>query len=262
MSKSENTTGGSTLQTVSRAMAVLRCFSGGDRTLSLAELTKLMDLNKVTVFRLATTLVTEGVLAFDKEASRYRVSYGLIALGRKLLDGDGLRDTAHAFMEKARLQTRETICLSVREQWDQVVVHAMPSPQPVRYVLEVASRGPVYNGAAGQCLIAKMSETELNKLVSETGLVPTSDNSVTSIEPLTTKLTSICKDGYAISHGERISGAAATAAPIYDGEGNIIASLSIIMPKTRATGTHLTNCIRVVQETAGTISGELKSSTK
>ena len=56
----EKEQGTNILQTVSRAVAVLRCFEGGTQVLSLSELTKRMGLNKVTVFRLAATLVHEG----------------------------------------------------------------------------------------------------------------------------------------------------------------------------------------------------------
>ncbi len=245
------------LQTVARAIQLLRCFEGGKEVLSLADLTRIMGLNKVTVFRLASTLVAEGLLVHDRESSRYRMSFGVIALGRELLDRDGLRDCAHRHMESSRSRTDETVCLSVREAWDQVVIHTLPSRQPVRYVLEVASRGRIYNGAAGQCLMVDMPDHELEALIAETGLEPSTAESIVLQENLLQKLTGICRHGYGMSVGERIVDAAAVAAPVHGEKGSVVASLSIVMPRSRADRTHLHNCAAVAAEAAQTISREI-----
>ena len=248
--------GGSTLQTVSRAFEVLRCFDGGEKVLSLGEVTALLGYNKVTVFRLCNTLVNEGVLAYDKQATRYRISFGLITLGRKLLQLDGLTDTAHESMEEARQKTNETVCLSVREHFEQVVVHSLPSSQPVRYVLEVGSRGSLYNGAAGQCLLVNQTQNELENMIRQNGFSLTTDNSVGSIDKLLTKIEFIQKNGYGISRGERIAEAAAVASPIFASNGSVVGVLSIVMPETRAEKNHLLDCAKVVIATAQKISND------
>ncbi len=252
----KKTGGGSTLQTVERAVQVLRCFEGGEKSLSLGELTKLLGLNKVTVFRLANTLLLEGLLAYDKEKARYRISFGLVSLGRKLLDLDGLRDAAHQAMEEARSLTNETICLSIQERGEQVVVYSLPSQQPVRYVLEIGSRGTIFNGAAGQCLLVGKTEIELEKMLEGNGFVHTSDTSITSMKALLEKINFIKSNGYCLSHGERIAEAAAAAAPIYAPDHSVAGVLSIVMPENRASQELLDGYGKVATDTAKKISEE------
>jgi len=252
----KNGAAGSTLQTVERAVEVLRCFEGGEKTFSLPELTAALGYNKVTVFRLANTLVSEGLLAYDRDKLRYRVSFGLIALGRKLLDLDGLRDSAQAAMQDAREATTETICLSIQERYDQVVVYALPSLQPVRYVLEIGSRGAIFNGAAGQCLLANKSRGELSNMIENDGFSLSTDNSISSLDALVDKVEFIQKNGFCISRGERIAAAAAGAAPIYGPDGTVAAVLSIVMPEMRADESHLNKCAEVAKEAALKISKE------
>lgn len=252
----KNGAAGSTLQTVERAVEVLRCFEGGEKTFSLPELTAVLGYNKVTVFRLANTLVSEGLLAYDRDKLRYRVSFGLIALGRKLLDLDGLRDSAHLAMEEARDVTNETICLSILERFDQVVVYSLPSLQPVRYVLEIGSRGSVFNGAAGQCLLANKSKEDLSKMLESDGFSLSTDHSISSLDELFDKILFIQKNGFCISRGERIAVAAAGAAPIYGPDGSVAAVLSVVMPEMRADESHLNKCAEVAKAAALKISKE------
>lgn len=259
MTEDKAKSGGSTLQTVSRAIEVLRCFDGGEKVLSLGEITALLGYNKVTVFRLCNTLAMEGVLAYDKKSARYRIAFGLITLGRKLLQLDGLRDTAHESMEEARQKTNETICLSVREHYEQVVVHSLPSAQPIRYVLEIGSRGSLYSGAAGQCLLVNQTQGELEDMTRQKGFPLTTDNSIGSIDKLHNKIEFIQKNGYGLSRGERIAEAAAVASPIFAPDGSVVGVLSIVMPETRAGKTHLLECAKVVVATAQKISNDFVS---
>ncbi|MBL4908105.1 MAG: IclR family transcriptional regulator [Sneathiella sp.] len=256
MGDDKKSAAGSTLQTVQRAVEVLRCFEGGEKSLSLGELTKILGLNKVTVFRLANTLAVEGLLAYDKEKARYRVSFGLVTLGRKLLDLDGLRDSAHQAMEDARSLTNETICLSIQERGEQVVVYSLASQQPVRYVLEIGSRGSIFNGAAGQCLLVSKTQAELEKMLEGTGFSNTTDHSITNMDALLDKIKYINTHGYGISHGERIAEAAAAAAPIYAPDRSVVGVVSIVMPENRANQKLLDECGEIATKTAKKISEE------
>jgi DNA-binding IclR family transcriptional regulator len=147
----------------------------------------------------------------------------------------------------------------VREGWEQVVIQVQPSLQPVRYVFEVASRGPIYNGAAGQAILAHLADEEVERLVAETGLAPTTDNSIASVKQLHEKLESIREQGFGVSFGERIPEAASAAAPVFGANGDVKAALSIVMPLSRATERHIGECARVAKRAAGQVSDELKN---
>lgn len=245
------------LQTVSRAVEVLRCFEGGSLDLSLKELTERMALNKVTVLRLARTLDTEGLLVHDTRTGLYRLSFGCIGLARKLLDRDGLFDCALSYMEEARNLTKETVCLIVREKWGRVVTHTLPSFQPVRFVLEVGDRRPLHLGAAGQCLISGLSTSELETLLAQVNDQTDREYYGISAPEVRKRLESFKGRGWAIGRGEWSAEAAGAAAPIYASDGTIRGAISVVMPITRATDDYMETCARIAKKAAIKTSNEL-----
>ncbi len=245
-----------TLQTVSRAVAVLRTFEGGSLDLSLKELTERMGLNKVTVLRLARTLVMEGLLVHDSRTGLYRLSFGCIGLARKLLDRDGLSDCALPFMEEARELTNETVCLIVREEGDRVTTHTLPSFQPVRFVLEVGDRRPVYLGAAGQCLISGLSDGQIETLLQQADQSELEKYGVAGDE-VRARLGRVRERGWAVGRGEWSAEAAGAAAPIKSPDGTIRGAISIVMPVSRASDDYMASCAKTAREAAAKTSKEL-----
>jgi len=246
-----------TLQTVSRAVAVLRCFEGGSLDLSLKELTERMALNKVTVLRLGRTLVKEGLLVHDSRTGLYRLSFGCIGLARKLLDRDGLFDCALPFMEEARERTDETVCLIVREELYRVATHTLPSFQAVRFVLEVGDRRPVHLGAAGQCLISDLSESDLATLLAQVNDQTVMEEFGISEPEARQRLDRVREQGWAVGRGEWSAEAAGAAAPIRASDGSIRGAISVVVPVTRAADDYMENCARIAKEAAIKTSNEL-----
>lgn len=246
-----------TLQTVSRAVEVLRCFEGGTLDLSLKELTERMGLNKVTVLRLARTLTKEGLLVHDSRTRLYRLSFGCIGLARKLLDRDGLFDCALPFMEEVRKQTNETVCLIIREENDRVNTHTLPSFQSVRFVLEVGDRRPVYLGAAGQCLVSELSEDLIDNLMEQANDEMVLENYGITITEARERINLVRNRGWAIGRGEWSVEAAGAAAPIHASDGSVRGAISVVMPVTRATDSYMERCALLAKDAAVKTSKEL-----
>lgn len=59
--------------TLAHGMALLRCFTPFDPSLSNGELARRTGLSKATVSRLSYTLELIGLLRFDAEARQYRL---------------------------------------------------------------------------------------------------------------------------------------------------------------------------------------------
>jgi len=246
-----------TLQTVSRAVSMLRIFDGGSLDLSLKELTERMGLNKVTVLRLARTLVKEGLLVHDSRTGLYRLSFGCIGLARKLLSRDGLFDCAQPFMEEARDRTSETVCLIVREEKDRVTTHTLASFQPVRIILDVGDRRPVYLGAAGQCLISGLSTPQLDALLPQTDDDPELQRYGVTLSIIHERREQVQKRGWAVGQGEWLPDAAGAAAPVVAQDGTVKGAISIVLPRSRATDEYLENCAKIAREAALKTSEEL-----
>lgn len=246
-----------TLQTVSRAIELLRCFEEGRLTLSLAELTRRMGLNKVTVFRLAATLEAEGLLNKDPGTGAYSISFKLLSLGRALLNPAGLITQAHPIVKAAQEKTGETAIVNLRERQHVVVVHEIMSPMPVRYSLGVGYRADLRFGAASLAILAFLETGEIGPILAEP-IPRRADGSRVSAEQLRIALDEIRNNGFAVTDSQRERDAAGFAAPFFDADGVVIGSLSVVMPVSRSrVKKHSQLCAKTVRRAARDLTARL-----
>lgn len=223
-------TGG--LQTVSRAALVLRCFDEGRTVLTLAELTRRTELNKATTFRLAETLVAEGLLDKDPDSGVYSVSFGLLTLGRALLDPDGLATRAQPILARAAQTSGETAILSIRRGDEAVVLAEVPSFEPVRYTLGVGYRADLRVGAAGLAILSHLPDVEAREITSAQQAHTVSGTEIGEAQ-LLKGIATTRANGYATTEGQRLKDAAGYAAPLFGVTGQVIGSIGVIMPAHR-----------------------------
>lgn len=244
------------LQTVSRAIAMIRTFRGGRREMSLKQLTDEMGLNKVTTFRLAQTLLAEGVLT-QNDSGRYSVATAALALVDGLIGGDSLSAVAMPHLEAARDRCGETAAVLVREGWWRVVLATVSSQQPVRYVLEVGSRHVLHQGAAGQCLLLGLSPSELEDLWVFMAKDPLSQSFGLTQEEVLARMDHVRSHGWGTAKAEWNADSASVGAPIRDAAGNVVAALTLALPITRYNEEHRRFCAEIAVDTAAAIGAAL-----
>lgn len=248
---------GHRLKTVANAVAVLRRLGTAEDALALREIAKLTGLDKVTVFRLLSTLQAEGLVAQDARDGRYCLSVGLLSLAGPLINDRGLGTTAFPLLKELRDAVRETVALNARHGLHHVVVQVLPSPQPIRFVLEVGAAASLYLGAVGRAILAHMPEDAWERVIAETGLKAVTAKSITDPAALRRNLRQVRNCGYAISYGERVPHAASIAAPVLDFKGEVVAAVSVLVPEARGTDRYLTGLAGAVTETAAKVSRAL-----
>ncbi len=232
---SKNEELGGTLQTVSRAVAVLRCFDEGAASLTLAELTARVGLNKVTIYRLAETLVAEGLLNKDARTGVYSISYGLISIGRALLDPSGLITRAQPILQAARDASGETAVINLREGREAVVVSEIHSPQPVRYSLGLGFRADLRAGAAGWAILSQVPEREVDDILAAQP-VELADGRAMAPDDIRAELAQVRNRGFATTEGQRVADASGYASAFRGPDGAVMGSIAVIMPSSRNRG--------------------------
>jgi DNA-binding IclR family transcriptional regulator len=94
---------------------------------------------------------------------------------------------------------------------------------------------PVYAGAMGKALLAFSDRKVQDEILNRIPLVALTDRTITDRAALERELDAVRKRGLAESHGERSTGAGALSAPVFDGDGRLVAALSILGPDDRMT---------------------------
>lgn len=221
-----------TIQSVERAIAVLRNFSEREPTLGVNELSRRLGLHKSTISRILSTLQNEGLVRQDADTGKYRLGIGLVSLAGVALGQIDARQVAQTHLDSLVSISQETANVSVLDAYECVTVDRAPSPQPLRYVGWIGRRLPLHCTASGQVLLAGLPLPERQTHI-QAQLTKYTENTIVDQAALSERLNQVQQQGYAIVHEEYEVGFSAIAAPVYDRNRRISAAVSISGPSHR-----------------------------
>ena len=261
MSSANKQPANTTIQSVQRALAILRCFTKEDGELGVIHLSKLLGLHKSTVSRLLSTLEQEGFVEKNPETEKYRLGLQLVTLAGIALEQVDLREVAAPYLSQLAELTQETVNIVVLSGRECMNIDGVASPRPIRYVGRIGRRTPCHCTAAGKILLAYLPPETRQQLLSEP-LTRFTDKTIIDLEPLAQDLAQIRKNGYAITHEEHQEDLSALAAPIFDHTEQVTAAVTVSGPTYRIGPGEIEALVRPVLDIAREISTKLGSGTE
>ncbi|GED32142.1 MULTISPECIES: IclR family transcriptional regulator [Brevibacillus] len=232
------------VRAVERALDILLCFT--DATdLGLSEISSRLSLHKSTVHRLLATLENKGFLIRDVETEKYRLGFRIWELSANLTHNDDPATMLLPEMERLRDLVEETISLYVRDGMERIRIQAVQSKQPIRRVAPIGARMPLTVGASSKVLVAYADAAVARELLED----PDWPDFV-SRESYVEQLEQIRQQGFATSVEERELGTAAVAAPIFNRNGQLVASIAASGPSNRLTQEKMSQYAPFIKEAA------------
>ncbi len=241
---------------VDKALSALELLAQSRTGLTLGELTRRLALPKSSVHCLLLTLERRGYL-HRNEKSRYLFGLKLFGLANMALSGIGLRERALPFLKALMARTRLTVHMAMLEQGEAVLVEKVEPPNVFRLATWLGKRMDVHCTGVGKALIAHLPEEEVERLVRDRGLPRHNDNTICSLRRLRDDLARIRKTGYAMDDEEDELGARCIGAPIFDGEGKVIAAVSASGTTVQVTSENMAAIAEQVKECAASITAVL-----
>jgi DNA-binding IclR family transcriptional regulator len=249
---------GATVQSVERAIAILKSFSVDEPELGVGELSRRLGLAKSTVFRLLATLEAGGLVAKNPQTGLYRLGVDLIGLADSVTGYANLRHVARPHLRDLAYTLQETVSLSILDRNDAVnVEQIVPPGRLVMRVGWVGRRMPVHAVSAGRAIIAFLPEEEVARLLGDGHLEALTPHTITDPQRLRAELARVREQGYATAFEELEEGLNALAAPVRNHEGRVIASVSVSGPAYRLTRERVREVAPLVIQTADRISREM-----
>ena len=138
---------------VSRALAVLDAFHADEQGLSLAELSRRLQMEKSTLLRTARTLARSGYLA-QIEDGRWRLGPACGVLGVRYQTSFDARDIIDSALRRLAARCGETAALFVPEDNGRTCVARVDKPSLDRHHIRVGEKLPLDKGASGHVLLA------------------------------------------------------------------------------------------------------------
>jgi len=248
---------GSNVQSVERAIAILKSFSQEHPERGVNELSRDLELHKSTVSRLMKTLEHGGLLSRNPETERYRLGADLTGLAAQVVSYIAGRQTARPFLRQLAETWQETANLSVLDAGQVVNLEQfVPRMRQVKNIGWVGRRMCPHCTAAGKVLLAYLPPDKRDQFL-QGGLEPFTPHTITDPHDLRQELARVRERGYAVAQEELEEGLNVVAAPVCDHTGRVMASISVAGPAYRVTPDIFPELAARLMDTAAKISEQL-----
>jgi DNA-binding IclR family transcriptional regulator len=220
------------IQSVDRAVRILKTLSAGPGRLGVSELSGRLGLAKGTVHGLLRTLQAHGLVEQHADSDKYQLGPELVQLSNRYLDLSDLRSRSLAWSELLAIRSNEAVRVGALHGEGVLIVHHVFRPDSSLQILEVGELLPLHATALGKAVLAYLPEDvradlvgdELRKLTGQTLATPAA---------LKRELATVRTRGYALEKAEAVIGEAGVAAPIFGRDAAPIGAVGIAGPQDR-----------------------------
>lgn len=225
----------------------------------IRDLAAATDLPRSSVLRLVHEMSRLGILTPAALPGRSRVGPALAQLAVRLLDNVDVVRVARPALDGLRDETGETAILALydrtRRQFRAVL--AAESAHPIRYIWDaLRDWSDVHLGASGKGILAFLPEEEREAILGALA-DPVPGPRGVSIAELRQELETARREGWVISHGDRVAGAVGVSAPIRDAGGRVIGDVLLGWPDNRTDPSRELVAARAAARAAARISAAL-----
>ncbi len=223
----------SKIQSIDRAIAILDYFNPEHPDAGVREIARYLKLHPSTVGRMLATLTSLDILIQDDHTHRYKLGSKVLKWGAVYLGNLNLQNESRVFMEALREKTNETVSLYIPSGNERVLIERIDSTHFLRVITQVGERMPLYAGASGKVFLAFLPAEKREEVLETKRLERLTSQTIVNVEDLRKELGLIRKQGYAVSHGERVEGVSSVSAPIFNFRNRVIGAISISGPTAR-----------------------------
>ena len=222
------------MQSLSRAVAILDCFTIENPQLGVREIARQIDMSVSTAGRMLASLSTLGFLSQDASSRLYRMGPKVMAYNMVYTATLDIRGSARPMLEELYGLTNETVSLYILAGDVRVCADCIESSERLRVVVRIGEHMPLHAGSSGKALLAFMPPEDVERVLSRP-LEKMTSATVTSREDILKELKDIRAQGFATSHGERFEDVIGAAAPVFDNTGKVVAAINVAGPGMRFT---------------------------
>jgi IclR family KDG regulon transcriptional repressor len=244
------------LSSVASAIRLLKMFSEGEVELGVTTLSKRLGVAKSTAYRLASTLVAEGMLEQNPATEKYRLGIALFGLGALVRQRMNVSNEARPYLFDLREATNETVHLAILDRASIMYVYDLESTQAIRMRANLGERKPALCTAEGRAMLAFQPREMVEAVLGEK-FRPRTPKTVVDPARLRAALDDVRSLGFAREDEQSERGMRSIAAPIRDATGHAVAAVGMAGPTQRLSDEVLAKFAPLVVETAHVISTRL-----
>jgi DNA-binding IclR family transcriptional regulator len=222
---------GPAVQSVDRALLVLELLADMGKG-GVTEIADELGVHKSTVSRLIASLESRGYVEQLSERGKYQLGIAVSRLARSRSGHLDLVKLSQDACDTLAAEVGETANLAVLDENRIVNIAEAASTAEIALQTWVGQTCPAHATSAGKVLLAGLDADEVRDRLGTT-LEAFTDNTIVTIDALQAELAAARRAGWASAREELEIGLNAVAAPVFDGNGQVAAALSVSGPAYR-----------------------------
>jgi DNA-binding IclR family transcriptional regulator len=242
---------GGSVQSVDRAVALLRAIAGAPHPATVWELANLAGINRSTAWRLLGTLERHGLVERDPITQRYAIGYTAVQLASGA-GYDGLARRVRPILERVARSSGESVTLAAARRFSLVYVDQV-DPPGVPWPDWLGRPLPLHATSSGKVFLAWLPEDE-REAVLPAQLEAYTPRTITDRGALERALAQIRRVGYGTCVGELEEFSNGVSAAVVDDAMRPVVIVNIWGPAQRLTRDRLRMLGRLALKTVHEIS--------
>jgi DNA-binding IclR family transcriptional regulator len=250
-----------TVPALARGLEILSFFTHDRRILSGAQLAKMAQLPRASVFRMLQTLEHAGYLERVGEPGMhpsYRLGVAVLRLGFEFLASMELTEQGRPVIESLSDACGYSSHIVVRDGRDVVFVAKALGRHATFHAIQVGARLPAHATVLGRVLMGGASLQEIEQLYANLPMKAYTAVTPTTPQALKAVIDEAQAAGYAVSQGGFESGISTIAAPVFNEDKQVCAAVSVTVLSSRIPEDKLPLLITQVRESAHVLSWRLQ----
>jgi IclR family KDG regulon transcriptional repressor len=224
------------IEVMGKIFTVLEYFvehSNKQKSLMFSEIAASLPFARTTVHRILYSLEKLGYIEKDDQKSSYRLAGKFFDLTGGAVHFRRLLAVARSEMQTLLLQFGETVNLGVLEDGQITYIDVLQSSSALRIAANPGARNPVHCTSLGKAILAYLPESEALAALDQFPMIRMTSRTITQKKHYMEHLAQVREKAIALDMEEHLSGVVCVAAPIFDRNGKVIASISISGPTPR-----------------------------
>jgi IclR family transcriptional regulator, acetate operon repressor len=214
------------MSTIDKALDALFLLGNSPQPLRLSDVARALAMPRSSVHRILAPLVRRG-LAEQDESGRYRVGFGLFALGHGVANREPLVIAAKPVLEAAAADLGETFFLVIARAGQLLVVEKAEGNGFMRAAPRLGAQVPVHATAVGKLYLAYAPD-----LVTPAEMTRFTSRTVRSQKALDRLIDEVRQQGWASNIEEWQDGLCVVAAPVFTGK-RLVGAVALAMIANR-----------------------------
>lgn len=219
---------------VQRALRILELLAQHPTGLNAKQVSLKLQLNLSTCYHLLNTLIASDYVVKDPESLLFRLSGKIGYTIHQQASPAQLVQHLTPHVQALQEITQETAYLSLWDGQEIVLSAIAESPLSVRVkTLVIGFTAGNHASALGKAILAYLDEGQLDQYLTMHALLAYTSHTLTETHTIKSHLADVRRQGYSVDGEEFLPDVYCIGGPIFDAQGQILASLAIALPASR-----------------------------